>query len=100
MIDIASLLDIAIFAVLVAAPLVLVRVLARGEPVDLSRLFAIPAELPWPRGVQEEEPRPWRMDLLERRPVADVPTPTPTEAALRPRLNPATSPRLDARRCA
>jgi hypothetical protein len=99
-IDIASLLDIAALASLVAAPLVLVRFLARGEPVDLSRLFAIPSELPWPRGVQEEEPRPWRIDLLERRPVADVPTPAPTESAPGPRLNPVTTPRLDAGRCA
>jgi hypothetical protein len=97
-IDIASLLDIAALASLVAAPLVLVRFLARGEPVDLSRLFAIPSELPWPRGVQEEDPRPWRVDLISR-PVAGVPTPAPTESAPR-RLNPATSPRLDVRRCA
>jgi hypothetical protein len=99
-IDIASLLDIAVLAALVAAPLVLVRFLTRGEPVDLSRLFAIPSELPWPRGVQEEEPRAWRVDLLERRPVAGVLTSAPTESASHPRLNPATSPGLDARRCA
>jgi hypothetical protein len=24
--------------------------------------------LPWPRGVQEEEPQPWRLELLDRRP--------------------------------
>ena len=100
MIDIAFLLDIAVFAALVAAPLVLVRFLTRGEPVDLSRLFAIPSELPWPRGVQEEEPRPWRVDLLERRPAAGVLTSAPIESAPRPRLSPATTPRLDARRCA
>jgi hypothetical protein len=99
-IDIASLLDIAALAALVAAPLVLVRFLARGEPVDLSRLFAIPSELPWPRGVQEEEPRPWRLDLLEPRPVAGVPTLAPNASAPRSRLNPAATRRLDAGRCA
>jgi hypothetical protein len=99
-IDIASLLDIAVFASLVAAPLVLVRFLTREEPVDLSRLFAIPSELPWPHGVQEEEPQPWRLGLLERRRSADDRATQVSDSPPRPRPAPVPTRRLDTGRCA
>lgn len=47
--------------------IVLLRVLTAGEPVDLADLFRQPGQLPWPRGVQEEEPQPWRLEVLDRR---------------------------------
>jgi hypothetical protein len=56
-IDFASL---AILGAAITAPFLFVRLVSRGEPFDVLRLFAGPAEMPWPRGVQEEEPRPWR----------------------------------------
>ncbi len=70
MIDLASLFQALALAGIVAAALLAVRWLVRGEPAGLSGLFILPADPPWPRGVQEEEPRPWRLDLLERRQVA------------------------------
>ena len=66
MIDFASL---AILGVAITAPFLFVRFVSRGEPLDVLRLFAGPAELPWPRGVQEEEPQPWRWNTLSSQPV-------------------------------
>jgi hypothetical protein len=43
---------------LVSIPVLLIRALG---PVDLSALFRAPSPDAWPRGVQEEEPRPWRL---------------------------------------
>ena len=62
MIDFGSLVPYVILGAAIAGPFVFVRFLSRGEPLDLFRMFVAPAELPWPRGVQEEEPRPWRWD--------------------------------------
>jgi hypothetical protein len=61
-----------IFLVAAVAALILgIRRLAGGEPIDLGALFTSPAAtLPWPRGVQEEEPRPWRVEILDRRGAA------------------------------
>lgn len=60
MTDFAFFLLIAVLGVAIAAPFLFVRFVSRGEPLSVMRLFVAPAELPWPRGVQEEEPRPWR----------------------------------------
>jgi hypothetical protein len=61
------LITAAIAAVALIGWIVMLRVVTAGEPVDLADLFRNPAELPWPRGVQEEEPQPWRLELLDRR---------------------------------
>jgi hypothetical protein len=69
------------FQILLSAGVVLVgflawtavlRAVSGGEPMDLGRTFGDPWELTWPRGVQEEELQPWRLDLLDRR----LPAPT------------------------
>ena len=68
-------LSFAIPATAVVASLIVVRLLAGDQPIDLAVLFGQRrGTMPWPRGVQEEEPRPWRFELLDRRPMAAGPT--------------------------
>jgi hypothetical protein len=73
--EIASLFEvIAAIAVVVAPPILLIRLLAEGKDVGPVNLFAIPIDPPWPRGVQEEEAPRWRVELLEPpRRAADEP---------------------------
>ena len=42
----------------------ILRAIRGGDPVDLASTFPHPWELDWPRGVQEEEPTPWRLEHL------------------------------------
>jgi hypothetical protein len=98
-IDIAFLFDIGAVAVLVAIPLFVLRRLAGDEPIDLSRMFAAPRELPWPRGIQEEDPQPWRLDGLRRRPVGGAPTGRDRVAWESSRPQPATAVSLDGGAC-
>ena len=37
------------------------------RPGDSDSLFRSPTDLGWPKGVQEEDPVPWRVELLSRR---------------------------------
>lgn len=75
MTDYATLLQMAATIVLVVAPAVLLnRLLAGDEGSTLTDILAIPIDPPWPRGVQEEEPVPWRVERLARpgaRPVGE-----------------------------
>jgi hypothetical protein len=71
--DLAFLLSSAIPAIAFVVSLVVVRRLAGGQPIDLAVLFGNAGHMPWPRGVQEEEPRPWRFELLDRRRTAAGP---------------------------
>jgi hypothetical protein len=80
--DFASLLSFVIPATAVVASLVAVRRLAGDQPIDLAALFGNAGHMPWPRGIQEEEPRPWRFDLLDHRPAAADPR-TATKTAER-----------------
>ena len=73
MFDLASVLSFVIPATVVVASLVVVRRLSGDQPIDLAVLFGNASHMPWPRGVQEEEPRPWRFELLDRRPAAASP---------------------------
>jgi hypothetical protein len=67
-IEFASLLEIAGSTAMIVAPAILFhRLLAGAEGPTLADLFAIPVDPPWPRGVQEEEPRRWQLERLERR---------------------------------
>ena len=69
--DLASVFEIVAALALVAAPpILLIRLLAgrEGGGVAAVNLFGVQGEMPWPRGVQEEEPPRWRVELLERRP--------------------------------
>lgn len=86
--DIASLFEIiAAIAVVVAPPILLIRLLADGKDVSPVNLFAIPVDPPWPRGVQEEDSPRWRVELIEkRRQAADQPgTPSQSPDRSRPR---------------
>lgn len=57
-----SLPGIVALAVLLLGVVILQRLAPEG--VSLDDLFANGADLPWPRGVQEEEPVRWRTKLL------------------------------------
>ena len=57
MFDLASILSL-VPAIALVASLVVVRRLAGDQPIDLAALFGHATPMPWPRGVQEEEPRP------------------------------------------
>jgi hypothetical protein len=58
----ASLTGILGIALLVLALFILRRLVPEG--VSLDDLFRNGADLPWPHGVQEEEPVRWRTELL------------------------------------
>ncbi len=70
MFDIDALTTALLILAAIAAVLVLTWAIGAGDPTDLGLLFGRPWELPWPRGIQEEEPQPWRLDLLDRRAMA------------------------------
>ncbi len=57
------------------------------DPERFSALFRAPFDDRWPRGVQEEEPKRWRIELLDRRQrILDGPAlPTATATARRAR---------------
>lgn len=60
MTDIGPILQILLAPIAVAAPLVLLVALLRGdESGSLSNLWSAPDYDAWPRGVQEEEPMRW-----------------------------------------
>ena len=68
MIDFATLFEIAGTMALVVAPAILLnRLLAGSEGPSLTDILAKPVNPPWPRGVQEEEPAPWRLERLNAR---------------------------------
>jgi hypothetical protein len=60
--DLATLFDMAVPVAALIAAIVIVRRLSGDQPVNLVALFGDPLPLPWPRGVQEEDPQPWRFD--------------------------------------
>ena len=73
MFDPTTLTDLVFVAISLTAMAAILRAIAAGDPVDLGSMFAHPWEATWPRGVQEEEPRPWRLEHLGVR--DDVPRP-------------------------
>lgn len=69
--EVATLFELIAAAVVIAAPPTLfIRWLAGGEGAGPTNLFRLPADLPWPRGVQEADPPRWRPDMLHRPDVA------------------------------
>jgi hypothetical protein len=54
-------------ALVVVPTLVLVRFIAGGGEGGGIHAFLVYRDLPWPRGVQEEDPPRWRLELLEPR---------------------------------
>jgi hypothetical protein len=66
-IDVAFIIEIFTSTMLVVAPaIVLNRLMAGADGAALGDIFRIPVDPPWPRGVREEEPVPWRLDRLGR----------------------------------
>jgi hypothetical protein len=66
--DLATLIEIVAYTALVVAPaVVLIRLLAGTDGPSLPVILGMPLDPPWPRGVQEEEPLPWRLEHLSRR---------------------------------
>ena len=71
-----------LFFVGIAVPIVLVvRWLGNGDAAGIDGLFASPTDLPWPRGVQEEEPARWKVELIDRRRTPDASTSVPSPGA-------------------
>jgi hypothetical protein len=59
--ELASFAQMVLVTAAVAAPIVLLaRLLAGDESVSLADLAFAAGRPSWPRGVQEEEPAPWR----------------------------------------
>lgn len=83
-------------AMLFAFPLLMLGLMILIAPsgVDLDDLFGLHTDLPWPRGVQEEDPVPWRLDRLEgyrssgRRPTTHQATGNNTAASTSFRASP------------
>ena len=87
--ELASLLPIVPYAVAVAILALLLRRLAAwNEGPSLAALVGGSRDLPWPRGVQEEEPVRWDLQRL-RRPARREGT------VARPALSPGARPHLD-----
>ena len=58
--DLTTLAQIIAVLTVVVVPLVLIARFLDGRDSDPLSDPAVPTRMPWPRGVQEEEPRPWR----------------------------------------
>ena len=52
-------------AAVALAILAVVRLVGRGGPWSIADLLAPRWDLPWPRGVQEEEPHIWDLHALD-----------------------------------
>ena len=68
--DTTTLTSLAFIAFGLATWVVVLRAIAGSDPFDLGSVFGRPWELGWPRGVQEEEPQPWRFERLGDRAAA------------------------------
>ena len=84
MFAITTFADLAILAALIVAWCAVIRLVAGDQPLDLTALLGQAAPMPWPRGVQEEEPQRWRLELLDRRPAARI----RARSAVAPRIPP------------
>ncbi|HYX11100.1 MAG TPA: hypothetical protein VE817_03915 [Candidatus Acidoferrum sp.] len=58
---------VAAIGLLIAPPIVVVRLIAGRKPIDLADLFPAVREPTWPRGIQEEDPPAWHLERLHRR---------------------------------
>ena len=62
--EVAPLFDLAGVVVLLSGLVFAIRRLAGDEPINLADLFAHPKQLPWPHGVQEDEPIQFHVEAL------------------------------------
>jgi hypothetical protein len=74
MMDIEALTEGAIDILAIGGVVWGIHWLGREDGGSLADLFAIPLNPPWPRGVQEEEPQPWRIERLYRTSAAGEPS--------------------------
>ena len=58
--DLTTLAQIIAVLTVVVAPLVLLARFLDGQDPDPMSYLASSTPMPWPRGIQEEDPRPWR----------------------------------------
>ena len=58
--DLTTLAQIIAVLTVVIAPIALIARFLDGRDPDPLSDPAAPTRMPWPRGIQEEEPRPWR----------------------------------------
>lgn len=66
--DVATVLQMVVVLAAFVAPIIFIlTVIAGGERVDVTDLFATAEELPWPSGVQEEDVRRWDVGRLQPR---------------------------------
>jgi hypothetical protein len=56
---------VAAIGLFVAPAILIVRLIAGREPVDLAELFRATSEPIWPHGVQEEDPPVWHLERLQ-----------------------------------
>ncbi len=59
-----------VLAVTVIPVIVMIRLVAGHEDFGFDALVRHDATLPWPKGVQEEEPQPWKVGSALREPGA------------------------------
>jgi hypothetical protein len=57
--DLTTLAQIVAVLAVTVLPLVLIARFLDGRDPDPFSDAALPTPMPWPRGVQEEDPRPW-----------------------------------------
>ena len=63
--DLATLVQIAaVYAVAIVPFVLVIRFVAGRDPDPAGDSVALGTTLSWPRGVQEEDPRPWRFAPL------------------------------------
>ena len=59
--DLTTLAQIVVVLTVVVVPIVLVARFLDGRDPDPMSYLAQSTRMPWPRGVQEEDPRPWHL---------------------------------------
>jgi hypothetical protein len=58
--DLTTLAQIVAVLTLTIAPVILINRFLAGHDPDPIDGMTVPPQMPWPHGVQEEDPRPWR----------------------------------------
>jgi hypothetical protein len=75
--DVAILAQITLGVTVLAAPAALLARLLAGPDPAPTNLFRLGVDPPWPRGIQEEDPPRWRVEILDRRGPASGDHPEP-----------------------
>jgi len=86
--DIPSPIAVLVLVSLLAVAAKFVGPHAGDSDVVSYSLFGSPTDLGWPKGVQEEDPLPWRVELLSRRRTLTADQGADTAEAANGRSNP------------